>query len=377
MLHLMKYRLLGILREKTILFWSVLFSFILGTLFYMAFGKMTSQISTIKVAVVTVDESTESVMLKSVLGMIADSEASPISVEEMPDEKAKRKIKKDEIGGIFYAGKEAGLVVAENGIEQSVLQAILEQFQSRIHFVSDVNVGKPEQLMALSNSMMQHANAVYVEETSLGGEAPDGFVQYYFALIAMTCLFGAYMGMDVAARLQANVSMVGARRTVSPTAKTKLLLCDLLAVCLLEFVMNLLLLCYLKYVLKIAIGENWPKMMLIVLTGGLVGLAVGACVGSISRLSEGMKVGILTLAGLFSSFLSGLMVGGIKGLLEEHCPMINRLNPASLITDAFYSISMYPDNARYRRDILLLTAWAVALSAVALAKMRRVRYDSI
>ena len=141
--------------------------------------------------------------------------------------------------------------------------------------------------------------------------------------------------------------------------------------------MNILLLCYLKYVLKIAIGDNWPGMLLIVLVGGLVGLAVGACVGSISKFGESVKVGILTLVGLFSSFLSGLMVGGIKGLLEEHCPIINRINPASLITDAFYSISMYPDNARYVRDIIMLAVWAVILSAVVLVKMRRVRYDSI
>lgn len=377
MLHLIKYRLISILREKTVLFWSVFFSFILGTLFFMAFGELSSSIGTIEAAVVVRDESAESLAFRNILGMIGDAEDSPIAVKEMSEKEAEKKLKKDDISGIYYAGKEAELVVSENGVEQSVLQVVLEQFQSRINFITDIWTEKPEQLMTIGNSIMENANATYVEETSLGGKAPDGFVQYYFALIAMTCLFGAYMGMDVACRLQANVSVVGARRTVAATSKTKLLFCDMLTICVVEFVLNIFLLCYLKYVLHISIGDDWSKMLLVVLVGGLVGVSVGICVGSMSRLSESVKVGVLTLVGLLSSFLSGLMVGGIKGLLEEHCPIINRINPASLITDAFYSISMFPDNARYVQDVLFLAVWAAVLFTVALIKMRRVRYDSI
>ena len=108
-----------------------------------------------------------------------------------------------------------------------------------------------------------------------------------------------------------------------------------------------------------------------------MGISVGVLVGSMAKFSLNVKNGILTLFGLFSSFLSGLMIGGIKGLLEEHCPIINRINPASVITDAFYSISMYPDSARYARDICTLSALALILFVVAFMKIRRVRYDSI
>lgn len=377
MLHHIKYRGKSILREKTTLFWSFAFSFVLGTLFYLAFSDMNSNLDTIETALVMQEQGREAVSLKSVLGMISDSEESLISVKEMSEKEAEKKLSDKKISGIFLAGKEAELVVAENGMEQSILQGILEQFQSRVNFISDVSKDRPEKLGSVVKSMMQNANAVYVRETALGGENPDGFIQYYFALIAMTCLFGCYLGMDVATQLQANVGMVGARRTVSSTSKIKMFLCDICTVCVADFVSAILLLCYLKFVLKLEIGDDWPRMLLVVLTGCVVGIAIGAWVGSMSKANEGVKAGILTAVGLFSSFLSGLMIGGIKGWLEEYCPIINRLNPASVITDALFSISMYPDNARYYKDILTLGVFALVLFGVVFVKMRRVRYDSI
>lgn len=377
MLHLIKYRVKNIFREKSTLFWSFCFSFILGTLFYMAFNNMYSDLNTIQTALVIEDDSPEGVALKTVLTMISDSEDSLIAVEEMSKEEAEKKLRKEEIVGVFFAGKETRLIIKENGVEQSVLQAILEHFQSRVAFITNVGKEHPEKLMDVGMSIMKNASATYVEETALGNEKPNSFLQYYFALIAMTCLFGSYMGMDVAMQLQANVGAVGARRCVSSTSKMKMLISDICTICVTEFIVNILLLCYLKYALKVEIGNNWGKILPIVLLGTIVGIAIGVLIGSIQKFGIGAKVGILTAVGLFSSFLSGLMVGGIKGVLEEHCPIVNRINPASVITDAFYSITMYPDEARYSRDILTLGILAAVLFAVTLMKVRRVRYDSI
>ena len=135
------------------------------------------------------DQGTEATALKTVLNMIGDSEESPIKVEEMSRKEAEGKLKEEEISGIFFAGKEVELQVAENGLDQSVLQVILEQFQSRMNFISDVSREKPEKLASAAASIMQSANAVYVEEETLGGEKPDPFIQYFFSVIAIRALF--------------------------------------------------------------------------------------------------------------------------------------------------------------------------------------------
>ncbi len=55
MLHLIKYCLLTILRQKETVFWSILFPILLGTLFYASFGSSNAEIETIDVAVVETD----------------------------------------------------------------------------------------------------------------------------------------------------------------------------------------------------------------------------------------------------------------------------------------------------------------------------------
>ncbi len=57
MLHLIKYCLLTILRQKYTVFWSMLFPILLGTLFYASFGSPDTKIETIDVAVVEKDNS--------------------------------------------------------------------------------------------------------------------------------------------------------------------------------------------------------------------------------------------------------------------------------------------------------------------------------
>ncbi len=377
MLHLMKYRGRITLREKTTVFWSFIFAFILTTLMYMAFGGISTTPDTMETALVMEDQGAEAMALKSVLTMLEDSEEKLITVEEMTRGEAEKKLEKEKISGIFIAGEKPELLVAENGLEQSVLQVIMEQFQSRMNFLSDVGREKPENQAAAMVSMMKNASAVYVEEGALGGEKPDPFIQYFFAVIAMTCLFGCYLGMDIATQLQGNVGAVGARRMVSSTSKMKMFLCDVGIAFAVDFVVSVLLMCYMRFVLKLEIGNDWPRMILIAFVGCLMGVAIGVWVGSMTRIGEGVKTGILTLTGLFSSFLSGLMISDIKGVLEQSCPIINRINPASLITDALYSITMFPDDARFIRDIVTLVALALAFFGTAFYKMRRVRYDSI
>ena len=59
MLHLIRCRMVQILREKSLMFWGLGFPIILATLFYAAFGNLgTESFADIPAAVVTVSENT-------------------------------------------------------------------------------------------------------------------------------------------------------------------------------------------------------------------------------------------------------------------------------------------------------------------------------
>ena len=88
-------------------------------------------------------------------------------------------------------------------------------------------------------------------------------------------------------------------------------------------------------------------------------------------------MGINLCITLFSSFLSGLMMGGIKHLIEEYCPIINRINPASLISDALHSLNIYDDYKRYAQCMVIMLVMSAVLLTAGIVIARRETYDNI
>lgn len=378
MLQLMKYRALGLLRDKTTMFWSLVFPLILCTLFYVTFGNIDNSLECIKTAVVVKSEEKEAKAFHSFLKLMADSGEDLISIEEMPEREAKEALKDGKVFGVYYVDLEPELVVASGGIEESILKTLMESYERNAEIIQTVSKEKPENLVKVLGRISSSAMGTeYVKEATLGGKETDGMIQYFFSLIAMTCMFGCFLGVEVAVTLQANINPVGARRCIGAVSKIKQLFADFLVVCIFNIIDVLVLLAYMAGVLKIGIGGDIVKILPVSCLGSVIGVSMGMLVGSVGRWKEGVKLAIMLSFSLGSSFLSGLMVGGIKGLIEEYCPWINRSNPSSLISDAFYCVSIYWDSTRYTRDILAMAGWAAVFVTGSFLMIRRVRYDSI
>lgn len=216
-----------------------------------------------------------------------------------------------------------------------------------------------------------------VKQISLGGRTTDGNAQFFYALIAMACLYGAFIGMDAALNIQANLSPLAARRCVTPTHKLKLILTEMLSCFLLHFVNVLILLAYLRYVLKMDFQGQMPQMLLVSLIGSMIGVSMGIFIGSIGKMGEGVKVGILLGISMTGSFLAGLMSADMKYLVEQSVPFVNRINPAAVITDALYCINVYDDPVRFTRSLVTLSGMCAILTLASFLLIRRERYDSI
>lgn len=373
MLHLIKYCLLTILRQKETVFWSMLFPILLGTLFYASFGSSKTEIETIDIAVVEMDDSEMSKNFVGFLEMIEDDEPELIAIQKLSKEKADKKLEDLEIAGLFYACEEPELVVTSNNISSSILKSLLDTFNRQAQMYKDIAMEKPQKFQETASS----AYLEFANETTLTGKSVDGMVQYFYSLIGMACMFGSFIGYLVSVQLQANVSAVGLRRAISYTSKFKQFIAGTITSVFVQYVNIAILLLYLQFVLKIDLSGNIFKLIGICLTGGFIGVSIGMFTGTLSKLSEGVRIGILVAEGLLLSFLSGLMVGGIKGLIEENFPLLNRVNPAAVITDAIYSITIYDDPGRYILNIVILIIMSLIIGAVTFIITRRECYDSI
>ena len=193
----------------------------------------------------------------------------------------------------------------------------------------------------------------------------------------MACLFGCFIGLRCSMDMQANLSALGARRGITPTHRLKIIIADVLTTFVVHFASIIIFLLYLQFILKVNLGGNIEAVILVSAIGSMIGVALGVFVGSIGKMGENWKVGIMLSVSMVCSFLAGLMVGNMKDIVEEHAPIINRINPAALISDAFYSLSIYHDMERYYQNILILLGMSILLVGLSFYQVRRVRYDSL
>ncbi len=374
MLHLIKYNIIVKLKNFNVIFWPLFFPLILGTLFYFAFGQMEeADFETIPVAVVS-QTNTDTVFIEFLKG-IENSENELIHTQEMSEDDARNALENHKISGIFYAGQTPSLTVIKNGLEESILQSLLESYQNGKQTLMTIASIHPEDMEQAVLQMSDYSDLV--QQVSLGGKTTDGNAQFFYALIAMACLYGAFIGFGTAITLQANLTPLAARRCVTPTHKLKLIVSEMLASFLLQFVNVLILLIYLRYVLHLDFEGQFSNMLLISLIGSMIGVSMGIFIGSLGRMSEGVKIGILLGISMVCSFLAGLMNNTMKNIVEQHVPIINRINPAALISDAFYCINVYDDTARYTRNLITLSIMCAALIIASFCLVRRERYDNI
>jgi len=362
------------------MFWALVFPIILGTFFYLSFGNAglestgESSWDEIKVAVVRKDASSETA--RAFEEFLKQMDGEMLDIQDISKEaEALDALNEETISGIFYVGDTPSLTVAKNGLNESILTSVLNSYNQNAAMFQKIAMAHPENLPAAMAVMEDYRNTT--SEVSLGGGNLNPNVQYFFALVAYACLSGAFLGVQSSEDSQANISALGARRSITPTHKLTLIIIDMAVLFTVHF-FNILILClYITKVLKISLGNDIGALLLVDFMGSMIGVCLGVAIGCLARISFGMKTGICILFTLFPGFLAGLMFGNMKNIIELHCPIINRLNPAAVLSDAFYCMGIYNDMERFTRCLLILAVMSVLLLAIAFLGIRRERYDSI
>lgn len=372
MLHLLKYCFLQTIRERAMMFWALLFPLILAMFFYISIWQMGSEENQMDVIPVAVVEEQEDVNFQTFLEEMSEEW---LDIREMEESDAEEALEKGEVKGIFYVGNDRRMKVSSSGYDENILETLLASYDKNETVLRDIMEHHPERIEDAIASISTYKSMV--KNTTLGGRTTNNFIEYFFALIAMACLYGAFLGLFTTSQIQANTSALGARRSVAPTPKLKQILCNFIVLAAVHFVDVTVLVVYLTQILGIDLGTNIAGIMLVVFLGSLIGVCLGILIASIGKAGEGVKIGILVGVTMFCSFLAGLMASNIKNCIELYCPILNRINPAAVISDAFYCLSVYDNPQRYSRDLLTLAVMCVMCIGLSYLAVRRERYDSI
>jgi len=286
-------------------------------------------------------------------------------------------LEKGEIDGYILIDDMADepiLAVGGDGLNQTIARSFLDQYLQTKNAVETVISNNPEAMGDLP-VLLNPIN--YTEEISLSGNPPTAKVNFFYALLAMICLYGGFQGLTTVSLMQANLSPLGARRTMSPAGRFKLVAYDLLGGITVHFCCLLFTLIYIIFILRADFGSKLGLVLLTCLMGSIFGVAFGAMVSVTSKLKNQAKVAILICVTMVCCFLSGLMVQGINYIVAQKAPIVAWLNPAARITDAFYCLYYYDNYDKYFLNIGIILIMTLVMFTVTAVFVRRQRYESI
>ena len=375
-LHCLKYDFKRTIRDKGLIFWMMAFPIILSTLFDLALSNIYDNDiirDTIDIAIV---QEYENPMFDMVLETVTNGDKPLFKAEKTDMTTAEKRLKENEIAGIVNTD-DMSLVISPDGdkTHQTILKEFIDTFRIKYAVIIDAYENAQQNFDNAVNTLM--ADVTSVEYKSLTSGSFNIIDQYFYNVIAMVAFFGSISGMLAATGNQPNLSKKAARKSIAPTPRLVSIISNLTAAILAQYLCTALAASYILFVLGKGLGSNMLLIYVSCFISAALGVSFGFCIGCFGKMSEAAKTGITMSFTMFCCFLSGLMVPNMKANIENSAPIINRLNPAALISDLFYCMNVYDDYRVYTVRIIIISAMIVVFTALGFIFTRRRKYASI
>ncbi len=384
--HNFKYTLKIVLRDHALIFWTFAFPLILATFFFLAFSNITSSesLDIINLAVVNNEAWKDDQIFRAALQELSDesSDDQLFNTKYVSRAEAEQLLESDEIAAYLLLEESAQntqspaspqiptIFTSKSNIDSTIVQSVVESIAEQASIITTVLQENPAALKDLAKA--EKANIVDQSSSNL-----DYVMIEYYTLIAMICLYGGIIGMVAVNQLLADMSMSGRRIAISPARKSTLVFAALCASYLIQLVAVALLFLFLIFVLHVDFGTHLPLIILLALIGSLAGLALGVLLATTIKSTANTKVGLILAITMFGCFLAGMMGITMKYLVDTNLPLLNRLNPANLITDGLYSLYYYDTFDRYWGNIITLVIISFVMISISVYSLRKEQYDRL
>ncbi len=361
----------------------------------MAFSNIenSEKLEIINIAIIDNDEFQNNELYKQAFKTLSDEENKDrlFNTKYVTEEEAKDLLEKDEITGYMLLEEDTPkIVVTTSGINETILKYVVEEIVTNGEIVEnimekEIQNGIGAGIYNLYNLDYEKIYKNVLEKTQNQDvkikDISNNNLSYtmieFYTLIAMACLYGGILGMVAINKNLANMSNNGKRVSVAPTPKGKVIFSSILASYITQLIGLTLLFIFTIFVLKVDYGTNLPLIILLGIVGSLAGLSMGVAIGTILKSNENVKIGIIIAVTMLGCFLSGMMGITMKYIIDTNLPIVNKINPASMITDGFYSLYYYDTLDRYYFNIISLLVFSLIMIIVSYTSLRRQKFESL
>ena len=257
-----------------------------------------------------------------------------ISLKLLSEEEAVAALEKKEITA--FVREDLDLDISQDGMEQQIARSVINEYRQISHLLSssiqlgDVLKGQEaienkiqERLLVIAQSS---ENMLQTEKAEL-----DEFQRIFYTVLACFSLYGYFGASETTGLFQANQSTLAQRNVIAPQRKGRGVITGVLMALVGTALSVILQLLLVEYGLGLNLIHYLLPSVLILLMGGLFGIALGIFFGTL-KISPGAKtlVGIVVFNAL--AFLSGMMGMAIPNFLQKKLPWLLKLNPLSIIS---------------------------------------------
>ena len=162
-----------------------------------------------------------------------------------------------------------------------------------------------------------------------------------------------------------------------PKKKWKILLSAFMARYALSCAITFFALTVMNRFFDVPLGNRFPHIILFVLVGNLFAMSLGCMFGLFTKGDENQRDNKATALIMISVFLSGEMIVQLPGLLEKFCPIVNRINPATIMNFAFFRLVNYPTLNGFWMNMIKISLATVVFMMISILKLRREKYAAL
>lgn len=378
MLHTLKYNIIALFRNKTLIFWTYIFPIVLALLFNLAFSNIEKDelFKTIDIGIVNNEEYKNNSIYKETFKSLSENETFNIKYDTKNN--LEKELESDSITGyLLIENDKPKLVFNSSGMNQTIFKFVVDEIEETKKTINNVIMLDQSNIEKTVNEIVDKINNSEVKINNISSNNISYTVIEYFSLIGMACLYGSMIGIQAINQCLANMSSKGKRVSISPTKKSLVVLSSAIASYIVSLVGLAILILFLTLILKIDFGCNILYIILVSLVGTLAGISFGTLIASTFKVSDNSKIGIALSFSMLGSVLAGMMGVMLKYVVDKNIPILNRLNPTNMITDAFYSLYYYDTLDRFYMNIISLLVFSIICIIISYFSIRRQKYDSI
>lgn len=386
------YQLRALVRDRSMLVWTLMFPLILATVFMAMFQRIdNAELTPMPLGVVTDQAYSDAPGLSDLMTGISAPDAEhrlAIVTEYSSQEAAQAAADKGTIQGyIVVTDRTPDLRLTGEGAAAEtsvVLRWAMDSYARTAAMGESIAIDtakgatSPEDAQARLAPVLQildkpgHGQEL-TSEVQVTPSSGSSTARYYFALLAFAAASGMVMAMVSVRSVVAGSSPTGTRRTMAAIPRWRILAGVMAAVWVALTACLTIGFLYMRWVCKVNFGVHWQWSFLAVAVTALLFSAAGAVLGTVPRLSTGIVTALSTILSLFTG-LYGRPSQTLADKVETAVPWLAHANPLWQSTRAFYSLLYYDTLSAFATAIGIMLAMTAVLATLATIRMRRMSH---